>query len=83
MSSAGLAVADEAQGLQRLPGREAAGGCVRGIVADQEPPGSWLDGAGEVVADEVGAAEGWHAVEQDVHVVEALAVRRQPVDGVA
>lgn len=35
------------------------------------------------MADQVGTALRRHAVQQDVHVVEALAVRRDPVDCVA
>lgn len=81
-SSAGLAVAGEAEGLQRLGGGGAADRSVWGVVADQEPPGSGLDGAGQVVADQVGVTLGRHAIEQQVHVVEALVVRRQPVDRV-
>src|SRR5216684_5130558 len=83
VAAAGLAGTAEAEGAERLGGGRVARGRVGGIVADQQAAGLRPDGLLQVVADQVGAACPGRRVEQDVHVVEAQAGGRQPVDGVA
>src|SRR5439155_406166 len=83
VAAAGLARDAEAESSQRLGGGRVTRGRVGGVVADQQAARARPDGARQVVPDQVRPARAGHAVEQDVHVVEAHRAGRLPVHGIA